>query len=100
MSKMYPPAYERLYSGLSRSTGMSKDEIDIVILKMVKLFTDDLNHKGKVTVPYLGKFYLKRMPPRERSVADFVSDERYTVQIPAQDKLKFEVNKQFRRIFK
>jgi len=79
---------------------MSKDEIDIFVLKMTKLFTEDLHHTGEVLVPYLGKFYLKRMPPRKRSVVDFGSDQRYTIDIPAQDKLKFEVNKQFRKIFK
>ena len=100
MSKMYPPTYEELYSKLSRVTGMSKDEIDLFLLRMTKIFTDELNRSGETIVPYIGKFYLKRMPPRKRSVIDFGSDERFTIDIPAQDKLKFQVNKQFRKIFK
>lgn len=100
MSKLYPPSYERFYSKMSRTTGMSKDEVDLFILKMVQIFKQDLNKEGEVVVPYLGKFYLKRMPPRKRSVLDFGSDERFTVKIPAQDKLKFTVNKAFAKLFK
>jgi len=79
---------------------MSKNEVDLFILKMIQVFKQYLNHDGEVIVPYLGKFYLKRMPPRKRSVKDFGSDERYIVKIPAQDKLKFKVNKAFSKLFK
>ena len=85
---------------MSRTTGMSKDEVDLFILKMIQIFTKDLKHDGEVIVPYLGKFYLKRMPPRKRSVKDFGSDERFTVKIPAQDKLKFTINKAFSKLFR
>lgn len=100
MSKIYPPSYEKLYTRLSRTTGMSKDEVDLFVLKIVQILEADLHRSGEVILPYLGKFYLKRMPPRKRSVKDFGSDERFTVTIPAQDKLKFKVNKQFRKLFK
>jgi len=79
---------------------MGNEEIDMFILRLIKLLKSDLNHNGEVIVPYLGKFYLKRMPPRKRSILDFGSDERYTVEIPAMDKLKFKVNKNFSKLFR
>jgi len=79
---------------------MSKDEIDLFILKLIQILTQELHKKGEVIVPYIGKLYLKRMPPRKRSVKDFGSDERFIVKIPAQDKLKFVVNKAFGKLFK
>lgn len=100
MSKLYPPSYEKFYSQMARTTGMSKDEIDMFILKMIQIFKKELKHDGESIVPYLGKLYLKRMPPRKRSVVDFGSDERFTVKIPAQDKLKFTVNKAFAKLFR
>ena len=92
--------YEKIYTKLSRQTGMSKDEVDIFILKIVNILKIDLHHDGEVILPYLGKFYLKRMPPRKRSVVDFETKQRFTVDIPAQDKLKFTINKAFKKLFR
>lgn len=100
MPRNYPPSYEELYTKLSSYTGMSKDEIDVFIIKMIKLISKDLNMKGKAILPYLGKFELKRMPPRKRSIKDFTTGERETVMIPAQDKLKFKINKNFSKLFR
>ncbi|RLB67640.1 MAG: hypothetical protein DRH08_03165 [Deltaproteobacteria bacterium] len=100
MSKIYPPSYEKLYTRLSRTTGMSKDEVDLFILKIIQILESDLHRSGEVILPYLGKFYLKRMPPRKRSVIDFETKQRFTVDIPAQDKLKFTVNKAFKKLFR
>jgi nucleoid DNA-binding protein len=97
---MYPPTYENLYSKLSNSTGMSKDEVDIFILKMIKFLTDNLHRSGETIVPYLGKFKLRRMPPRKRSVKDFDTGKNYMIEVEAQDKLTFQINKEFRKIFK
>ena len=100
MSKMYPPAYEEIYTRLSRTTGMSKDEVDIFILKIVQILKVTLHHKGEIILPYLGKFYLKRMPPRKRSMTDFGTKQRFVVNIPAQDKLRFTINKAFKKLFR
>lgn len=100
MITMYPPSYEKLYSDLSRQTGMSKQEVDMFILSMIRVFKAELNMTGKTIMPYLGKFYLKRLPSRKRSVKDFVTDERYIIDVPARNKLKFKVNKKFKRLFK
>ncbi len=100
MAKMYPPSYEIFYSKLSQRTGMSNQEIDMFILTMIKVLKADLDMRGEVIMPYLGKFYLKRLPPRKRSVKDFATDERFTIDIPARDKLKFKVNKELKKLFR
>ena len=100
MPKLYPIAYEDIYKRLSANTSLSKVDIDIILLKLIKIITNDLNHNGACVVPYLGKFSLKRMPPRKRVIKDFTTGERTTVNIPAQDKLKFKINKAYSKIFK
>jgi len=100
MATIYPPSYEKFYASVSRRTGMPKEEIDMLILTMIKVIKADLDMKGEVCMPYLGKFYLKRLPPRKRSVKDFATDERFTIDIPARDKVKFKVNKEFSKLFR
>lgn len=100
MAKKYPLTYEKTYMRLSALTGMSAEEVDVFLLKLTKIVTGELNRKGESLIPYLGKFYLKRVPARKRNIKDFVTDERITVKIPAQDKLKFKVNKEFSKLFR
>jgi len=97
---IYTPLYEKLYSQLSSESGMSKDEIDIFILKLIKIITKDLNRTGKAILPYFGVFSLKRMPSRKRVVKDFETGETITINIPAEDKLKFKINKTYSKLFK
>lgn len=99
MSKIYSVTYEELYKRLSTATGMSKNEVDLFILKLIKIINSDLHRTGKAVLPYLGTFTLKRMPPRKRSVKDFETGERSIVKIPAQDKLKFKISKSYSKLF-
>ena len=78
---------------------MSNEEIDMFILKMIKVIKNKVDHDGEAIVPYLGKLYLKRVPPRKRSVIDFPTKKRIVIDIPAVDKLKFKVNKNFSKLF-
>jgi len=100
MAKRYPLQYEQLYNRIVRTTGLTKEEINIFILKITKEIINNLHHDGKAIVPFLGKFSLKRMPPRKRKIKDFGTGEYMIIQVPAEDKLKFEINKEFRKIFK
>ena len=95
----YPPKYKLFYDKLSKLAGMSNTEIDVFIIRLIKIIERELNKKGTVIVPYFGKFYLKRLPARKRSIVDFATGKRYMVNIPARDNLKFKVNKKFRKLF-
>ena len=92
--------YEKLYNRLSSMTGLSNEEVDLFILNLVKILTNELHRSGKTTLPYMGKFFLKRLPPRKREVKDFVTEERHIIEIPARDMLKFTVNKKFKELFR
>jgi nucleoid DNA-binding protein len=98
--KKYSPTFEKAYMRLSAYTGMSAHEIDVFMIKFVKVITSQLNRDGEALVPYLGKFYIKRVPPRRRSIVDFSTEKRFTVKIPASDKLKFRVNRDFSKLFR
>ena len=100
MPKRYSPIYEKTYMRMSAMTGMSTEEIDVFMIKLVKIITNELNRKGESLIPYLGKFYLKRVPARKRSILDFPTEKRLTVKIPASDKLKFKVNREFSKLFR
>ena len=100
MSKIYSITYEKIYARLSTATGMSKNEIDLFLLKFIKIITSDLHRKGECVLPYLGKFTLKRMPPRRRIVKDFATGNRTTINVPAEDKLKFKINKSYSKLFR
>lgn len=100
MPKLYPLAYDKFYTKLSRITGMSNEELDVTFLKVLSVIKNDLNKSGEVNVPYLGKFTLKRMPPRTREMLDFGSNERFKVDVPARDKLSFRVNRAFSKLFR
>lgn len=99
MVPSYPPRFRKLYNKLSRSTGMSNEEIDTFILKLIRLLAYDLHRTGTSYMPYLGRFTLKRMPPAKRSVMDFSRDKRMIIQVEAKDTLKFKISKKFRKIF-
>ena len=99
MARLYPLKYEPFYNRLSRLTGMSNNEIDMFVLKMIKIIVNDLHHKGKIYLPYLGKFTLKRMPPRKRAIGNLSINKKVTVNIPAQDKLRFKINRKFSKLF-
>lgn len=99
MMVSYSPQYRKFYNKLSKATGLSNERIDQVFISMVEILTRDIDRDGEIVIPYLGKFYLKRMPPRKRSVS-FVGDERLIVDVPAYDKLKFKVNAKFAKRFK
>jgi nucleoid DNA-binding protein len=98
--KQYSPTFEKTYMRLSALTGMSAEEIDVFIIKLVKVITGQLNRDGEALVPYLGKFYIKRVPARKRNITDFSTDKRFTIKIPASDKLKFRVNRDFSKLFR
>lgn len=100
MGVTYPVMYRELYQKISRLTGMSNEEIDMFILTMIKVLSSDLNRNGKVILPYMGQFHLKRMPPRKRCIKDFATGDTHTIQLPAMDKLKFTINKQFSKLFR
>lgn len=85
---------------LSAYTGMSAEEIDIFMIKLVKVISTQLNRSGESMIPYLGKFYIKRVPPRKRNIVDFSTEKRFTVKIPASDKLKFKINREFSKLFR
>ena len=34
---IYPPAYEKFYTKLSALTGMSKNEVDMIVMKMINI---------------------------------------------------------------
>jgi nucleoid DNA-binding protein len=98
--KQYSPTYEKTYMRLSAFTGMSAGEIDVFMIKLVKVITGQLNRDGESLIPYLGKFYIKRVPARKRNIVDFSTEKRFTVKIPASDKLKFKVNRDFSKLFR
>lgn len=100
MSKLYPPKHEILYNKLSATTGMSREEIDIFILKMIKIFINDLHRYGKVCVPYLGRFILERKGPRKRSVTNFATGIVSIIDVPARDKLTFKINPNYSKLFR
>lgn len=100
MRKTHPAMYEPLYKRLSSMTGMSEEEVKIFILKYTKVLTNDLHRNGEVYVPYLGKFSLKRLPARTRSVRHFGRNVQYTMIMPAGDVLKFKINREYTKLFK
>lgn len=100
MPKLYPLKYEKFYNKLGRITHLNNEELDVLMLKMISVIKNDLKRSGEVYVPYMGKFTLKRMAPRKRSMLDFGNSQRYTVKIPAQDKLSFRVNRAFAKLFR
>lgn len=100
MPKLYSIKYDKFYAKLSRITGLSNEEIDVIFLKIVSIIKNDLNRTGSIYVPYLGTFTLTRMPPRKREMLDFASKERFMVDVPAEDKLKFTINRDFRKLFR
>lgn len=100
MAKPHPAMYEPLYKRLSSMTGMSEEEVKIFILKFTKVLTSDLHRDGKVYVPYLGKFFLKRLPARTRSVRHFGLNIQHTITMPAGDVLKFKINREYAKMFK
>lgn len=102
-NQRYSAQYRKFYTDLSRLTGMSNDELDMLFIRIIKVITNDLNRSGEVLIPYLGKFKLKRMPPRKRVFLENPSDpssNRISVSIPASDKLKFTVNRHFSKLFR
>jgi hypothetical protein len=100
MSTLYSRFHEHLYKRLSLITGMSKHEIDIFMLKLVKILVQILNKKGKVNIPYLGRFYLVRIPARRIIVRDFKLKKMLWKQVPAGDQLRFKINEEFAKLFK
>ena len=99
MAIPYPLSYKPFYDKLSRLTGMSNEEIDIFILRMTKVLVNDLNYEGRACLPYLGKFTLKRMSPRKRAFTHLVTKKKTIINVPAQDKLRFKVNRKFSKLF-
>ena len=100
MAKQYPLSYRSFYDKLSAATGMSNEEADQFLLKIINILANDLHRNGTVYLPYLGRFSLKRMSPMKRSVMDFGKNQRVTIDVPAEDKLKFNINKRFKKLFK
>lgn len=99
MARLYPLSYEPFYNKLSHLTGMSNNEIDMFVLRMIKVITNDLHRKGNVYLPYLGRFSLKRMPPKKMAVGNLPINKKATIDVPARDKLRFKISKKFSKLF-
>lgn len=95
--------YRSLYHRIAMASGIDEDKIDLAILYLVKYTKRELDMKGRATVPYFGRFEIRRVPPRKRwvmtsNVAGRIQGARK--QFPAKDKLVFKINKHFSKLFR
>ena len=92
--------HEHVLGKLSIQAGISREEVALLILKLVNITKHDILRKGEATLPYFGKFYIKRLPPRKRKCFDFQNNKHYFIDMPAQDQLKFKINREFSKLFR